>query len=171
MNEETLKLKLESKLEKDFFIEKEVAGHHPIYKIPVRIDYLLKAKQHLVAAGFTDDWFGVECKWTSGVDGQTSKVSRLFWQSITYAQSQFKTKENLVTPKFVAVLVSEDLDPLIEKHFRAQAQLALYGNVGELFFYKDGNWGIKFTYLYARSSENEYIINENKLPKIRAGSI
>jgi hypothetical protein len=171
MNEETLKNKLESKLSKDFFIEKEVSGSHPIYNIPVRIDYLLKAKPHLIESGFTTEWFGVECKWTGGIEGQTSKVSRLFWQSITYAQSQFKNKEEVITPKFVAVLVSENLHPIIQSHFKAQSQLALYGNVGELFFYKDGNWGIKFTYLYARSFENEYSINETKLPKIRAGSI
>lgn len=171
MNEDSLKLKLESLLDKDFYLRKEVGGNHLIHDSPVRIDYLVKAKPHLVDAGFTPEWFGVECKWIEGVEGQTSKVSRLFWQGITYRQSRFFVDGETIIPSFVAVLVNDKLEPLIEKHFKAQAQLALYGHVGEILFYKDGNWGIKFTWLYARSFGNEFSINQAKLPKVRVGSI
>ena len=159
------------KLENDFILLEEVPGHHPIYKKLVRIDFLAKAKPHLSEAGFTDEWFGIESKWASGVIGQTSKVTKMFWQSITYAQSTFVAEGNNIMPKFVAAFVPDNLEPLIEKHFKSLSQLALYGNVGELYFYWDGNWGIKFTYIYARSQNGGFQISENRLPKRRAGHI
>lgn len=171
MSEELLKRKIRTLLEKDFIVLEEVEGYHSIYEKSVRIDFMLKAKAHLVAQGFTNEWFGVECKWTSGVGGQTSKITRMFWQSITYAQAKYFIEGDSISPKFVAVFVPDKLDSSIEKHFKTLSQLALYGNVGELYFYRDGSWGIKFTYIYARSMEDGYQISENRLPKIRAGHV
>ena len=171
MNEENLKLKLLNKLSNDFYIHEEVEGKHALYNKEVRIDFLLKAKEHLISSGFTDQWFGVECKWIEGENKQTSKVTKLFWQSITYSQSEFVIKNEKINPLFVAVFVTEHLHPRIQSHFKSLSQLALYGNVGELFFYNDGHWGIKFTYNYARSDNNGFTINSKKIPKIRAGSL
>lgn len=171
MSEESLKQRIRTNLEKDFVVLEEVDGHHSIYNKAVRIDFMLKAKSHLIAAGFTDEWFGVECKWVSGAHGQTSKITRMFWQSITYAQSRYVIDGALVAPKFVAAFVPERMEPGIEKHFKSLSQLALYGNVGELYFYTDGTWGIKFTYIYARSTDDGYHVSEKRLPAIRAGHV
>jgi len=171
MTEETLKRKIRTHLEKDFVVLEEVEGRHAGYGQVVRIDFMLKAKSHLIAQGFTDEWFGIECKWASGVIGQTSKITRMFWQSITYAQSSYVIAGNPITPVFVAVFVPDSLEPSIENHFKSLSQLALYGNVGELYFYRDGNWGIKFTYIYARSTEDGFHISEKRLPKRRAGHV
>jgi hypothetical protein len=171
MSEEILKRKLRKGLEKDFFVFSEVPGHHSIYNKTLKIDFMLKPKEHLIRAGFVDEWFGVECKWAEGVSGQTSKITRMFWQSITYAQGQFTVNDETVVPRFIAIYVPDSLEPSIEKHLNTLSQLALYGNVGELFFYRDGNWGIKFTYLYARSNVDGFKISENRLPKKRAGHV
>lgn len=169
MSEWTLKKRLQESLENDFMILSEVEGLHPINNHKVRVDFMLKARNHLVEKGFTDEWFGVECKWASGVIGQTSKITRMFWQSITYAQSIYCIEGNSITPKFVAVFVPDQLEMSIERHFKTLSQLALYGNVGELYFYRDGSWGIKFTYIYARSTGDDYYISEKRLPKRRSG--
>lgn len=132
---------------------------------------MLKAKPHLVQHGFTDEWFGLECKWASGVIGKTSKITRMFWHGIAYAQSQFHIENNNVTPKFVAVFVPSNLEHQIEQHLTSLAQLALYGNVGELFFYHDGHWGIKFTYNYARSNDEGFYVNGKRFPKRRVGHV
>ncbi len=89
MSETILTENLIKAIQDDFEILREVSGHHSIYNKNVRIDLMLKAKSHLQEAGFTDEWFGVECKWFDAIHGATSKVTRMVWQSITYAQSEF----------------------------------------------------------------------------------
>lgn len=171
MSETMLKQDIIRLLKDDFDIVEEVAGHHPIYDLGVRIDFMLRAKAHLVQAGFTSDWFGIECKWVEGLNGQTAKVTKLFWQSITYAQSVFRINNEKVTPRFIAIFRPDRLEPQIDNHFKSLSQLGLYAKVGELIFYRDRSWGIKFTYLYARKSDGNFMINESKLPKTRAGMI
>ncbi len=159
-------------IEDDFEILREVSGHHSIYNKNVRIDLMLKAKSHLQEAGFTDEWFGVECKWFDTVHGATSKVTRMVWQSITYAQSEFNINGKSLVPSFVAVYTPDNLPKSIEDHLNKLLNLGLYGNVGRLYFYKDKSWGIKFAYIYARSSSDKsYCIKKTQLPARRAGSI
>jgi hypothetical protein len=119
MTEQALKNKLIAKLSKDFEVLEEVTGYHPIYEARLRIDVLLRAKPHLVEEGFTGEWFGVECKWVEGINGQTSKTTRLVWQSITYAQSTFEIGSLKIRPCFVAVFTPNDLSPMIDRHLNA----------------------------------------------------
>lgn len=170
MAEVILKEELLKSLKDDFHILEEVAGFHPIYEKSVRIDLLLKAKDHLISAGFTSEWFGVECKWVNGINGQTAKTTKAIWQSITYAQSEFIVGNQRIRPRFVA-LFTPDLEPLIEKHINCLFQLALYGSVAKMYLYRDGSWGIKFASIYSRSDNGAYYVSEIQLPKYRAGSI
>lgn len=171
MSEKSLKGNLVARLSKDFEILEEVWGYHSIYEARLRIDILLRAKQHLVAEGFTNEWFGVECKWVEGAIGQTSKTNRLVWQSITYAQSTFEVQGSSVRPRFVAVFTPDKLEQSIDHHLSALLGVGLYGCVGKLYFYRDGSWGIKFASIYGRSSPEGYYINQTQLPKLRAGSV
>ena len=171
MTEDSLKQRLIRNLARDFEVLEEVWGYHEIYEMRLRIDLFLKAKPHLVREGFTPEWFGVECKWVEGVLGQTSKTTRMVWQSITYAQSCFEIHGEIVRPRFVAVFTPDRLQPTIEKHLSTLLGLGLYGCVGKLYFYRDGSWGIKFASIYSRSSPEGYYVSDKQLPKIRAGSV
>ncbi|MBE9203021.1 hypothetical protein IQ218_05565 [Synechocystis salina LEGE 06099] len=171
MTEQLLKMGLIPKLSPDFEILEEIWGYHPIYDVRLRIDVFLRAKPHLIAEGFTNEWFGVECKWVEGINAQTSKTTRLVWQSITYAQSIFEVNGSNVKPRFVAVFTPDNLPPSIERHLNTLLGLGLYGCVGKLYFYKDGSWGIKFASIYGRSSPDGYCISQKQLPKLRAGSV
>ncbi|MEH6509568.1 hypothetical protein [Halopseudomonas aestusnigri] len=171
MAERSLKDRILNNLSEDFEVLEEVLGYHPIYESRLRIDILLRAKPHLVAEGFTGEWFGVECKWVEGAAGQTSKISRLVWQSITYAQSTFEVLGESVRPRFVAVFTPDRLEQSIDRHLATLLGVGLYGCVGRLYFYRDGSWGIKFANIYGRSSPEGYYVKANQLPKIRAGSV
>ena len=171
MSETALIDRLTKNIGHDFEILREVSGHHPIYKKNVRIDLMLKAKPHLVEAGFTNEWFGVECKWSDTIHGATSKVTRMAWQSITYAQSTFLVKGEYLIPSFVAVYTPDNLDKIIDNHLETLLSLGLYGNVGRLYFYRDQSWGIKFASIYARSNSNGFHVKHNQLPARRAGSV
>lgn len=171
MSEAALIDRLIKNIEHDFEILREVPGYHPIYKKNVRIDLMLKAKPHLQEAGFTNEWFGVECKWSDTVHGATSKFTRMAWQSITYAQSTFSVGGENLVPSFVAVYTPDNLDRTVDNHLEKLLSLGLYGNVGRLYLYKDLSWGIKFAYIYARSSPNGFHMKLNQLPARRAGSV
>lgn len=170
MSEEALKIEAIRRLSGHFHIHEEVSGRHAFYNKSVRLDLMLRAKEPLVQKGFTPEWFGVECKWASGVNGQTAKTTKAIWQSITYAQSLFQVDGVHIVPRFVAVL-TPNLEPLIEKHISTLFQLGLYGCVAKMYFYRDGNWGIKFGSIYARSIAGGYQVSQRQLPKYRAGSI
>ncbi|WP_223543831.1 hypothetical protein [Pseudomonas sp. BF-B-28] len=171
MSESALIDQLIENIGHDFEILREVTGYHPIYKQNVRIDLMLKARPHLQDVGFTNEWFGVECKWSGTVHGATSLVTRMAWQSITYAQSTFLVNGEHIAPSFVAVYTPDNLDRIIETHLKTLLSLGLYGNVGRLYFYRDLSWCIKFASIYARSSPNGFHIKHNQLPARRAGSV
>lgn len=171
MNEEILTNGLISGIERDFEIIREVDGIHPIEGAEVRIDLMARARPHLIQSGFTNEWFGIECKWVAEVLGQTSKVTRLVWQSITYAQSSFLVNGEPVRPAFVAVYTPKNLDQSIERQLNELLSLGLYGNVGRIHFYQDGSWGIRFANIYARSEGGDFQIKHTQLPKRRIGSV
>lgn len=171
MSEAILTADLITRLAKDFEMRAEVRGIHPIEGLAVRIDLMAKAKPHLVDAGFTDEWFGIECKWAAQIGGTTSKMTRMVWQSITYAQSTFTLDSTEVRPIFVAVYTPDNLHSSIEGHLSHLLALGLYGNVGRFYFYRDGAWGIKFASIYARSPGPNYHLNQAQLPKRRVGSV
>lgn len=171
MSEALLTDDLLLRLANDFEFRREVCGEHPISGDRVRIDLMVKGKPHLIESGFTDEWFGIECKWADRIGGTTSKTTRMVWQSITYAQSQFKVDGVSVRPKFVAVYTPDNLDQLIERHLKHLLALGLYGNVGRLYFYRNGGWGIKFASIYANSNQGALRVNDSQLPKLRVGSV
>jgi len=109
MNENILKQTLRDLLKDDFMLKEEVRGVHLLEKHSVRIDFTAKAKPHLISEGFTDEWFGIECKWVSSGSGQTSKVTRLVYQAMSYADSVFFIGNGSVRLKFVTVFTPQDL--------------------------------------------------------------
>lgn len=171
MSEALLTNDLILRLANDFEFRREVRGEHPISGDGVRIDLLAKGKAHLIESGFTDEWFGIECKWADRIGGTTSKTTRMVWQSITYAQSLFTVDGALIRPIFVAVYTPDNLHSLIEDHLKHLLALGLYGNVGRLYFYRHGGWGIKFANIYASSNQGAIHINDSQLPKRRVGSV
>lgn len=171
MSESFLTNNLVNRLANDFTLKREITGKHLIYGTSVRIDLMAKGKPHLLAVGFTEQWFGIECKWADRVGGTTSKMTRMVWQSITYSQSAF-TIDNLdFIPEFVAVYTPDKLPLSIERHLDTLLQLGLYANVGRMYFYQDGAWGIKFGNIYSRSNKDGYYVNTSQLPKRRVGSV
>lgn len=171
MSEAVLTDELLLRLANDFEFRREVRGEHPISGDRVRIDLLAKGKVHLIKSGFTDEWFGIECKWADRIGGTTSKTTRMVWQSITYAQSLFTVDGASIRPKFVAVYTPDNLHSLIEEHLKHLLALGLYGNVGRLYFYRHGGWGIKFANIYASSNQGALHVNDSQLPKRRVGSV
>jgi hypothetical protein len=170
MAESHLIADLLKRLAPDFELIPEVRGIHPLEGVGVRIDLLAKAKSHLIEAGFTEQWFGIECKWADRVGGTTSKTTRMVWQSITYAQSIFAVGGQQVRPAFIAVHTPDNLPSSIEEHLKHVLALGLYGNVGRLCFYRDGTWVIKFAWIYAHGGARLYV-KRSQLPKRRVGSI
>ena len=171
MSESLLTADLMHRLASDFELRREVRGVHPLDGDGVRIDLMARAKPHLIACGFTDQWFGIECKWADRIGGTTSKTTRMVWQSITYAQSTFTIDGASIRSAFVAVYTPDSLHSLIEQHLNYLLALGLYGNVGRLYFYRDGAWGIKFANIYARADSPRYYVNSSQLPKRRVGSV
>ncbi|AZZ90701.1 hypothetical protein EUZ85_08235 [Hahella sp. KA22] len=171
MDEEALTKDLISRISNDFEILREVDGFHQFYEQSVRIDLVLKAKPHLIEQGFTNEWFGIECKWVTGVLKQTSKTTRLVWQSITYAQSLFNINGSWEKLRFVAVYTPPHLESSIEANLTRLLELGHYGCVGRFHFYKHyQGWCIRFVKVYA-STNGELYISQPQLPKIRAGSV
>lgn len=98
-----LKLWFEKNLKNDFYIRQEVSGVHLAERVGVRIDFLLKARPHLIDAGFDSAIFGVEIKFFPPEHDFTSKISRGIWQAITYTDCEFQTKEGPIKPKYCLV--------------------------------------------------------------------
>lgn len=171
MSEPQLVAELVRRISNDFHIHQEVSGVHPIDGDGVRIDIMARGKSHIIESGFTDQWFGIECKWASSISGTTSKTTRMVWQSITYAQSLFAIENVKIRPAFVAVYTPDNLDSSVEVNLKYLLALGLYGNVGRFYFYRDGSWGIKFANTYARSSSEGIILNSSQLPARRVGSV
>lgn len=116
MSELLLTDDLVRRLAPDFEVLREVCGVHFLEGDSVRIDLMVRGKPHLVQAGFTDQWFGIECKWADCIGGTTSKTTRMIWQSITYAQSSFSIAGISVRPAFVVVYTPDNLHSSIEQH-------------------------------------------------------
>lgn len=144
MNEATLKATLLEGLSEDFKILEEVGGSNLIEGKHVRIDLLLYPKPHLVARGFDPGWFGIEVKDIDFLRPHASqKTRRLFWQSITYAQSMFKVdRKEKIRPNFVLVYVDEE--PTDRSYWRELLSFGQYANVGQLYLDSYLGWGIKF---------------------------
>lgn len=62
-------------------------------------------KQHLIALGFRDDYFGIEVKHLDPGEGFSQKASRALWQTVSYTDSEFFVQGTRARLKF-AVLFS-----------------------------------------------------------------
>lgn len=142
-SEGELKKWFESKFSNDFEIFREVKGRHLAEDVPVRIDYLLKARKHMLEAGFEARPFGVEVKYFCQEDGFTHKSSRGLWQTISYNDCEFDLEGLLHKPKFSLVfsnLSFEDELRLVKSfgaeyendkfEWRGMLHLANHANVG-----------------------------------------
>lgn len=96
--EEAIKAELRPILAADFEVEEEVSGRFLIDNTPVRIDFLLRPRSHLIDLGIAPDWFGLEVKSPLGKDSK-KKGLQVAWQALTCAQSQFGDRR----PSFVAI--------------------------------------------------------------------
>lgn len=142
-SEAELKDWFEYKFSKDFIISREVKGRHLAEDVPVRIDYLLRARPHLINAGFETMTFGVEVKYFRQEEGFTHKTSRGIWQAISYNDCEFYVEESTVKPKFCLIfsnLSFEDELQLVKSfgfefendkfEWRGMLHLANHANVG-----------------------------------------
>lgn len=75
----------------DFHIFEECVGIHLIEDRPVRIDFVLRPKQHVIDEGFIDEPFGVEVKYLNPDKGFEKKAGQTVWQTISYYGSSFDT--------------------------------------------------------------------------------
>ena len=92
-SEEELKAWLEAWIGVDFEVFKEVPGIHLTEHIGVKIDYVLKPKQHLISAGFLPGPVGLEAKYLRQEASFSSRASRFVWQAVSYTDCQFNLPE------------------------------------------------------------------------------
>lgn len=150
-DEPALKALVSGVLGPSFEMREEVDGTFTPDGSRVRIDYVLKASQPLVASGFTDQWFGLEVK--AVTNGGKKQALAYAWQAITYSLSTFDG----IRPAFVLMflplrqILGTDADGYAH-YFEALLQRS---NVGGLFMRGDApyQWRMVFggqTYFSAR---------------------
>ena len=146
MSEPQLKKRFREQLENDFEIVPNVKGRHLIEDQEVVIDFLIKPKAHLVSEGFEDGWVGVEVKYLK--EYKLGRLSKLAWQSVSYAQSEFQINGQAVRPRFV--LMHANLSFNLQKQSNIPEQVTgllgflEYGNVGWFEFDPLYIWRIGF---------------------------
>lgn len=192
-SEGELKKWFESQFSKDFEIFPEVRGRHLAEDVTVRIDYLLKARKHLLDAGFEARPFGVEIKYFCQEDGFTHKTSRGLWQTISYNDCEFDLEGVLHRPKFCLLFSNLSFEGelrLINSfgfeyendkfEWRGMLHLANHANVGCLNSKgtKDQcrGWemrfvgGIYFSCSTYQEKSTYHKSNENVINKVRIGN-
>jgi len=87
--EDRLKRAIRPVLEEHFKVYPEEKGTHQPDGIRVRIDYILKAKPHLLETGFTDGPIGLEVKEPETDGGFPSKAIQVTSQAIDYSHTIF----------------------------------------------------------------------------------
>jgi len=90
LNEDILKIGLVKYLSEDFEIYEEEYGVYSSDGIEnrIRIDYLCKAKSHLIEKGFPNDFFGIEVK-SFGETPSLKKINETIGQCQIYRNSKF----------------------------------------------------------------------------------
>lgn len=179
MNEPTLKSLVQRGLQQDFEILPEISGINLVENDHVRIDFMCYPKKHVIDSGFYPCWFGIEVKHIpqqddgSHIPGTTSKITRLFWQAISYGQSEFDIENKKIRTAFVLVYTNTIRSRGNTDLFNNLAMLGLYGNVGILDFFvgKRRGWYITFAKYYAFHDNNGIEIYQQILPKRRVGSV
>ncbi len=192
-SEAELKSWFEINFSKDFHIASEVEGRHLAENVPVRIDYVLKARQHLLDVGFDRRPFGVEVKFFRQEDGFTHKTSRGVWQTISYNDCEFNLEGDRVKPKFSLLFSNLSFEQELQLvnsfghefendkfEWIGMIHLANHANVGSLNVKgtRDSfrGWGMEFAggvyfscgIWHGRSTYSKS--NENIINKVRIGN-
>ncbi|ENJ1692197.1 hypothetical protein ACJO1W_23875 [Vibrio parahaemolyticus] len=160
--EQELKNKLEKELEADFILKKEVRGQFLVDGTGVVIDYLAKARRHVVKdQGFPDEWFGIEVKGFPTKD-LAKKGKELAWQALTYAMSEFEGQRPMFVLTYPAIKNFFDNNKILnertERHYEKNEAFQLVtflekGNVGSLEIRNSG-WNMYFGSWQSYCSKN-----------------
>jgi len=93
LKEDSLKKLIENQLDRDFLFIREAEGvfYADGKSHNVRIDYIVKAKDHLIRKGFPDKYFGIEVKHIKE-DRVDAQLDDLFAQCLVYRKSIFQNR-------------------------------------------------------------------------------
>lgn len=174
----------------DFDVWREVPGVHLAEKAGVRVDLVLRAKPHLIAAGFMPCFFGVEVKHLPTDGGFSPKASRAVRQAMSYMDCEFDLEGEKIRLQRVLLFTNMSFESErnmlrgIEPHalsndkakWAALLELANHGNVGNLEIYGSREawkgWRIAFaTGKYFSRYLKEYRLSDaNLFAKVRIGN-
>jgi hypothetical protein len=181
---------LDDWLHEDFDVWPEVVGKHLTEGSRVKIDYILKPKDHLVRAGFKPGPIGLEVKYLPIEHGFSPKASRFVWQAVSYTDCEFDLAGKPVRLPRVLLFSNISFDGergLLkgidhsafsndQAKWNALLELANHANVGALEIYGTREhyygWRIAFaTGTYFRRRRNEYTLSDRNLfEKVRIGN-
>lgn len=189
-SEAELKAWLEAWIGADFEVFKEVPGVHLTENVGVKIDYVLKPKQHLIDAGFLPGPVGLEVKYLRQEASFSSRASRFVWQAVSYTDCQFNLPDGPTRLPRVLLFSNMSFEdeysllkgvaPSVYENEKAKwtalLELANHANVGNLVMYggRDNRlgWKIKFaagTY-FSRFRSECSLHNAQLFNKIRIGN-
>lgn len=189
-SETELKAWLEIWIDADFEVFTEVPGVHLTENVGVKIDYVLKPRQHLIDAGFLPGPVGLEVKYLRQESNFSSRASRFVWQAVSYTDCRFNLPDGhtrLPRVMLFSNMSFEDeyrllkgVTPNVYENEKAKwtalLELANHANVGNLVMYGDREnrmgWKIKFaagTY-FSRFRSECTLHNAKLFNKIRIGN-
>ncbi len=190
LSETELKVWLETWIGADFEVFTEVPGVHLTENVGVKIDYVLRPRQHLVDAGFLPGPVGLEVKYLRQESGFSSRASRFVWQAVSYTDCQFNLPDGPTRLPRVLLFSNMSFEdeynllkgtaPNVYENEKAKwtalLELANHANVGNLVVFGGrGNrlgWKIKFaagTY-FSRFRSEFSLHNAQLFNKIRIGN-
>jgi len=165
-SEEELSDWLETQLAADFHVLREVPGSGFVNreKQNLRIDFVIRGKQHLIDHGFTSQYMGIEVKFLDYAEGKefSLKSSKGFFQALTYWYSGALWDVGAAQPVSLAgVLLFSNLsfpderahlfhsyDQFYRALWRAYNSITSQANVGELLMLDYGPKGAGWTIQY-----------------------
>ena len=180
----------------DFELFAEVEGIGYVQGTPrrVRLDYLIRPKQHLLDAGFVDQYMGIEVKLLDYEGGKrfSGKSAKGVFQALSYwySSATWHPPSEKEPVELACVLLFTNLSFEDERrqvfntynqryhvYWRALIALAQQANVGELLILDHGprkkGWGIDFVgsrYFSKRPSGGFRLTNPNLINRKRIGN-
>lgn len=189
-SEPQLKSWLETRIEADFEVFKEVPGVHITENVGVKIDYVLLPKQHLINEGFLPGPVGLEVKYLPQESSFASRASRFVWQAVSYTDCTFNLPDGPARLHRVLLFSNmsfvdeysllKGITPSVYENEKAKwtalLELANHANVGNLVIHGGREnyrgWKIKFasgTY-FSRFGDECSLHNAQLFNKIRIGN-
>ena len=173
---------LDTWIEEDFEVWREVPGRHLVSGTAVKLDYVLHPKSHLIAHDFKPGPIGLEVKYLSTEGGFSRKASRFIWQAVSYTDCEFLLQGQTVRlPRVLLfsnlsfdeeVRLLRGIEPYALSNDRAKwsalLELANHANVGNLEMYgtraRRAGWRIAFAAgVYFRRSGASYALSNPRL--------